>query len=204
MERVFHYNDVTWASWCLILPFPNSFPWLILKKMSKLRISIPLLRESIGNRWIPNKWPVIRRLFPLRDGIILWHRVAFVSSSHRIAETERDISYSWKMTIISQTTKWNAFSLMKFAYSYPNFFEICSHGSNYQYASIELDGGLASNERTNLNQWWPSLLTHICVTRPRWIKQILNIPKDTCYSIHDLKFYIVSMWLLIFFNNLAH
>ena len=22
-----------------------------------------------------------------------------------------------------------------------------------------------------LNQWWPSLLTHICVTQPKWIKQ---------------------------------
>ena len=34
------------------------------------------------------------------------------------------------------------------------------------------DNGLAPNRRQlshNLNQWWPSLLMHICVTRPHWV-----------------------------------
>ena len=56
-----------------------------------------------------------------------------------------------------------------------------------------------------LNQWWPSLVTHICVTWPQWVKaeswghfahahQTQNIPSEICWwgSRDPIQFAIVN------------
>ena len=37
----------------------------------------------------------------------------------------------------------------------------------------------ANRESALIFQWWPSLLTHICVTRPRWVKPYFVLTIDT-------------------------
>ena len=49
---------------------------------------------------------------------------------------------------------------------YPNLTEICSQRYNWQSTSIGSDYSLAPTSHY-LNQWWPSFLTHICVSRPQ-------------------------------------
>ena len=36
-----------------------------------------------------------------------------------------------------------------------------------------------------LNQWWSSLLMHICVTRPQWVKNFNNCLTNTWNSVND-------------------
>ena len=37
-----------------------------------------------------------------------------------------------------------------------------------------------------LNQWWLSLFTHICVTRPQWVKGYISIaPMDIYHDVYD-------------------
>ena len=50
-----------------------------------------------------------------------------------------------------------------------NLTEICSHGSKRQWFIIVSENELLSN------QWWPNLLTHLCVSRPQWVKSIWMI-----------------------------
>ena len=57
-----------------------------------------------------------------------------------------------------------------------NFIEVCSLGSNQQYYSI--GSGFVTCQATShyLNQWWPSLLMHICITRLQWVDGFNTIP----------------------------
>ena len=63
-----------------------------------------------------------------------------------------------KMAAIIQTTFQMQYSLWKWVNFDSDVPEDCSHGSNLQYYSIRSD-----------NRWWPSLVKHICVTRPQWV-----------------------------------
>ena len=59
----------------------------------------------------------------------------------------------------------------KYLYFDYYFTEVCSWGSNQQHSSIGSDKGLAPIRRKPLSESMiVSLLTHICVTRPQWVK----------------------------------
>ena len=78
-----------------------------------------------------------------------------------------------KMAAIFQTTFSNAFSWMKI-YE----FQLMFHWSLFLRVELTifqhwLRQWLCAHQATchYLNQWWWSLLTHICVTRPQWVKR---------------------------------
>ena len=77
-----------------------------------------------------------------------------------------------KMAAISQTTFSNAFSWMKmyefrlrFHQSLLLRFELTIFQLRFRY-------WLGANQATShyLNEWWPSLQTHMCITQPQWVK----------------------------------
>ena len=54
----------------------------------------------------------------------------------------------------------------KMLYLNSSFSEVCSHGPNWQYGRLVQIMAWPSHY---LNQWWPSLMTHICVNQPQWV-----------------------------------
>ena len=77
-----------------------------------------------------------------------------------------------KMAAISQTTFQDAFSWMKM-----HEFRLRFHWSLFLRFELTIfqhwfRQWLGADQATShyLNQWWLILLTHICVTRPQWVK----------------------------------
>ena len=57
----------------------------------------------------------------------------------------------------------------------PDFTELCSQWSNWQYARAGSVNGFTPNRRQAIicpNQWWTSSLKPICVTRSLWVKYV--------------------------------
>ena len=93
-----------------------------------------------------------------------------------------------------QTTFSNLFSSMKIFNFDENLTEICSWWSNWQHVIIGSGNDLVPNRRQaihHLNQWWPGLLTYICVrhsasasspTRILMFYHFLML-LDECYNI---------------------
>ena len=80
-----------------------------------------------------------------------------------------------KIDAILQTTFSNAISWMKMFE-----FQLKFHWSLFSTVKLTIfqhwfRQWLAAEQATShyLNQWWPSSTTHICVTRPQWVK-VLN------------------------------
>ena len=89
-----------------------------------------------------------------------------------------------KMAVISQTAFSDAFyewKCLNFGYKLT---EICFQWSNWKYVCIGLGNGLAPNRRhaITLNQCWPSSLTHMCVTRRRWVNEV---PKYSQWALYN-------------------
>ena len=78
------------------------------------------------------------------------------------------------MADILQITFSNAFSAMKIA-----VFWLKSHWNMFQKAQLRMvlhrfKQWLGTWQATShyLNQWWPSLVTHICISWPQWFKSL--------------------------------
>ena len=148
----------------------------------------PFVREFTGHRWIPAQRPVTRScdvFFDLRmnkrlskqswgwwfetPSPSLWRhcngKSMFVSAIRIVTHCNRD-----KMATISQTTFSTAFSSMKLFVFWLKF-------DRSLFLSVQLTinqhwfrqfPGAEEAASHYLNQWWPSWLTHTCVTRPHW------------------------------------
>ena len=71
--------------------------------------------------------------------------------------------------------------------------------SNWQYASIGSDNSLVLNRCHYLNQRWPRLPTHICVTQPQWVNT-LRPRQNGCHISDDISKRIFSdenVWIPI-------
>ena len=80
-----------------------------------------------------------------------------------------------KLTDIFQTTFSNAFSWMEIVVFRWKFYWNLFHGVQLtilQHWFWKWLPGAGQATRHYLNQWWLSLMTHICVTRPQWINTI--------------------------------
>ena len=125
-----------------------------------------------------NIWNAFSLLLSLLVQIILWMKLPRSSMSPRqpLLGTWGYYTISWlthwgqdKMDTLSQTFS-NAFSLIKlfeFQYKFkPKF--VPKGAFNNNPALVQM---MAWHQTGNiLNQWWPRLLTHICITRPQWVK----------------------------------
>ena len=88
-----------------------------------------------------------------------------------------------KMAAISQTTFSNALSWMKMLE-----FRLRFHWSLFAGAQLTIfqhwfRQWLGADQGTShyLNQWWPTLVTHICVSRPQWVKETMDpAGPETC------------------------
>ena len=187
-----HYNDVTMSAITSQITSLAIVYWTVYsrhrsKKTSKLRVTGLCARNSPETGEFP-----AQRASNAENVSIWWrhHETAGLSiktivmtSSHRdafnitvILRGESTV-HQWiplthwgrdKMAGIFQKTVPNAFSLMKM-YE----FRLKIHWNLCQYSSIGSDNGFGADQATShyLNQWWYSLLTHICVTRPQWVKK---------------------------------
>ena len=55
VTAIWHYSDVTWASWRLQSPASQMFIPAYIKENNKSRITGPLWRESTVDRWLPSQ-----------------------------------------------------------------------------------------------------------------------------------------------------
>ena len=99
------------------------------------------------------------------------------TQTHQLYDTQILTHWGWdKMDAISQMTFSNAISRMKM-FEFP----LKCHWSLFLKVQLTIFQHrfrywLGVEEATSryLNQWWPSSTTHICVTRPQWVKQLEN------------------------------
>ena len=130
------------ATWLFVV----SLNWT--KSKSHLCITGLLWGESPGDRWIPlanGKWCGKRSMS--------WHHYA---SRH----------WGWdRMDAIFQTTISNAFSWMKISLKFVPKVPINNIAALIQIMALHRPGDKPLSEPMMVN-----LLTHICVTRPQWVK----------------------------------
>ena len=96
-----------------------------------------------------------------------------------------------KMATILQMRFWNQFTFTKMLYFHYNFTNIYFQRSNQQYTRIGSHNILGIEHATSiyLKQRWTSLRRHICVTRPRWVKVIMDENTNRGYHSWEMMLY---------------
>ena len=108
-----------------------------------------------------------------------------------------------KMAADSQTTLSNPFSWMKilwfrFRFQWSLFLRVQLTIIQHWFR-LWLGAGQATSHY--LNQWWLILLTHICVTRPQWVKVIMNQLWLSLTPQFDRARFIIPVYL---YHNMSH
>ena len=133
------------------------------------------------HRWpvnSPHKWPVMRKMFPFVDVIMYGLLLAYgLAQSVPVWPSWRVKSHNINTLRPRQNGHHFAYDIFKRIFLNENYliflFEFYLNifpGAQLSICHHWFRWWLGADQATNhyLNQWWPSLLTHICVTRPQW------------------------------------